>query len=516
MPIGWIRLSLLAGLVLGSVSHVVTFAQEQTAADAEAAKFYIVDCLLPGQVRRVGSTTYMTPRRPIRTTAQDCAIRGGEYTEWDRADYQSALTVWLDAASTGDAQAMNYVGEIFEQGLGRAPDFVMAKYWYERAVAADFKPAMVNLASLYDTGRGVERDPVMAINLYRQAWGIPDGETLLTQAEATDAMAEVVAQAEAVEAENARLVAAADSAQAALRQQAEQVAVLTERAAQAESERDSLVSRIEDNPINVAGEVLPVVASLGTARSVTTSGRTYGRYFALVIGNSQHQFLSELSSAKNDARRVSKVLVDRYGFEVTRIDNADNISVLAALNQLHEELGPDDNLLIYYAGYGNERTDEQMQIGYWLPVNAQRPPIDTYWVPVGQIGAHLARMPARRVLVIADSSFSGLLADTPTFFLAVSPELFTSDRYLAIRHENRSRLLISSGQDYPVSDQSGSQSIFADAVLAALEQNEHILPAPALFLAIRQQLDPGSLNVQFKAIKGAGDAVGDFYFVPRS
>ena len=76
-------------------------------------------------------------------------------TQWDRADYQSALTVWLDAASTGDAQAMNYVGEIFEQGLGRASDYVMAKYWYERAVAADFKPAMVNLASLYDTGRGV-------------------------------------------------------------------------------------------------------------------------------------------------------------------------------------------------------------------------------------------------------------------------------------------------------------------------------------------------------------------------
>jgi hypothetical protein len=126
----------------------------------------------------------------------------------------------------------------------------------------------------------------------------------------------------------------------------------------------------------------------------------------------------------------------------------------------------------------------------------------------------LARLPARRVLVIADSSFSGLVADTPTFFLAVSPELFTSDRYLAIRHENRSRLLISSGQDYPVSDQSGDQSIFADAVLGALEANQEILPAPALFLAIREQLDPGALEVQFKAIKGAGDAVGDFYFVP--
>jgi hypothetical protein len=75
--------------------------------------------------------------------------------------------------------------------------------------------------------------------------------------------------------------------------------------------------------------------------------------------------------------------------------------------------------------------------------------------------------------------------------------------------------LISSGQDYPVTDQSGAQSIFADAVLDALGQNEQILPAPALFLAIRENLDPGTLDLQFKAIKGAGDAVGDFYFVPR-
>jgi len=516
MPKGWNRAVLVATLSVGIATTLRPFAEQQSAADAEAAKFYIVDCLLPGQVRRVGNTTYMTPRRPIRTTAQDCAIRGGEYTEWDRADYQSALTVWLDAASTGDAQAMNYVGEIFEQGLGRDPDYVMAKYWYERAVAADFKPAMVNLASLYDTGRGVDRDAVMAINLYRQAWGIPEGEVLLTQGDSDAASAEKDSALAAVRAENEQLAAAAEAAREALQSESDRAAALAARAESAEAERDSLAARFEDAPVNAAGEVLPVVASLGNASPVSQSGRDYGRYFALVIGNSEHQFLSELSSAKNDARRVSEVLVDRYGFEVTRIDNADNISVLAALNQFHETLGPNDNLLVYYAGYGNERTDEQMQIGYWLPVNAQRPPIDTYWVPVGQIGAHLARMPARRVLVIADSSFSGLLADTPTFFLAVSPELFTSERYLDIRHENRSRLLISSGQDYPLSDQSGDQSIFADAVLRALEQNEQILPAPALFLAIREQLDSGALDVQFKAIKGAGDAVGDFYFVPRT
>src|ERR1700722_883238 len=62
----------------------------------------IVDCLLPGQVRSLGNTTYLTSRRPTRTNAADCRIRGGEYVAYDRADYKSALRVWMDLANAGD------------------------------------------------------------------------------------------------------------------------------------------------------------------------------------------------------------------------------------------------------------------------------------------------------------------------------------------------------------------------------------------------------------------------------
>lgn len=65
---------------------------------AAVADLFIVDCLLPGQVRQLGNSTYLTPRRPIRTTAQDCRLRGGEYVAFDRADYKTALRVWLPAA----------------------------------------------------------------------------------------------------------------------------------------------------------------------------------------------------------------------------------------------------------------------------------------------------------------------------------------------------------------------------------------------------------------------------------
>ena len=57
------------------------------------AELQIVDCLLPGTVRRLGNTEFLTPRRAIETTAVNCQIRGGEYTAFDRANYKTALNI---------------------------------------------------------------------------------------------------------------------------------------------------------------------------------------------------------------------------------------------------------------------------------------------------------------------------------------------------------------------------------------------------------------------------------------
>lgn len=146
---------------------------------------YIVDCLLPGQVRQMGGNfTYLSARRPIRTTAQDCAIRGGEYVAYDRASYSTALKVWLPAAQKGDVDAMNYVGEIYEQGLGVEPDYATALQWYRKAAEQGSNTAMINLGSLYEAGKGVPKDVTLAMNWYRKASGITDGKLeLVTQEE---------------------------------------------------------------------------------------------------------------------------------------------------------------------------------------------------------------------------------------------------------------------------------------------------------------------------------------------
>jgi hypothetical protein len=49
------------------------------AAPAATSSQEMVDCLLPGQIRQLDETvTYLTERRPVRTTPADCKTRGGE------------------------------------------------------------------------------------------------------------------------------------------------------------------------------------------------------------------------------------------------------------------------------------------------------------------------------------------------------------------------------------------------------------------------------------------------------
>ncbi|MGV6853126.1 MAG: caspase family protein [bacterium] len=145
---------------------------------------YIVDCLLPGQVRQLGTgMTYLAPRRAIKTSAHQCALRGGEYVAYDRANYATALKIWLPAAQQGDAEAQVYVGEIYEDGMGSQPDFSRASNWYQKAAAQGNSRAMINLGHLYEQGKGVAKDPVKALNLYRKAAGIKKGELELTTEE---------------------------------------------------------------------------------------------------------------------------------------------------------------------------------------------------------------------------------------------------------------------------------------------------------------------------------------------
>jgi hypothetical protein len=149
-----------------------------SAAPGRAEALFVVDCLLPGQVRKLGQMTFLTSRHPIKTSAQDCEIRGGEYVAYDRSDYRTSLNVWLPQAQAGEKEAQTYVGEIYEKGLGVPPDYAVAAAWYRKAAAQGHSRAQINLGFLYEKGLGVEKDPTQALSWYRQASGLKEAIVL--------------------------------------------------------------------------------------------------------------------------------------------------------------------------------------------------------------------------------------------------------------------------------------------------------------------------------------------------
>ncbi len=196
------RLQVSAMLGVAAVVFFIGIATSPQRATASVERnpedLLIVDCLLPGQVRRLGAnSSFMSARRPVRTTQADCEIRGGEFVSYDRADYQTALKVWLGQAEIGDADAQNYVGEIYLKGLGTAPDYAKAAQWFEKAAAQGSRRARINLGYMYEQGLGVSQDTARALNLYRDASGI-SGDKLVFASSVTAEVRQAHAETQAV------------------------------------------------------------------------------------------------------------------------------------------------------------------------------------------------------------------------------------------------------------------------------------------------------------------------------
>lgn len=151
-------------------------------------QLYIVDCLLPPQIRQLGQNyTYIPPRKPAKLTAKECSQRGGEYVAYDEANFATVAKVWKKQADAGDAKAQNYMGELFEKGVAGQPDYTSAASWYKQAADQGYSQAQLNLGSLYEKGLGVEKDGIKAINLYRQAAGVTEAKLeLVTEQQLRD------------------------------------------------------------------------------------------------------------------------------------------------------------------------------------------------------------------------------------------------------------------------------------------------------------------------------------------
>jgi hypothetical protein len=466
-------------------------------------------------------------------TGVECGIVAGEYVAYDPANLDTARNFWREEARKGDPKAKNYLGEIYERGLGTERDYREAAKWYREAAEDGFAAAQFNLGQLYELGLGVERDPEEALSWYRRASGLPtlavdaalqDEPVLTSPVTATGApqirlldplVAEtrgitVVPTASGVE---RRAIVGRVEAQAPVRSlTVNDASVPTQSSGLFETSVALAATGTAVNIVAVDAEGRRGERSFRLHPSAAPSDRSgFGSFHALVIGIDNYEHLQPLATPRRDAEVIAKLLAEQYGFTVTSLPDATREQIMRALNTLNGRLTDADNLLIYYAGHG--QLDQLNTRGNWLPKDADSTDT-TNWIPNTAITDILNHMRARGVLVVADSCYAGTLLRSDVTSMTVDVEIL---------RRKRSRTALTSGGLEPVLDDgSNGHSVFANAFIDALQKNSGVLDAQQLLLQIRAKVAEAAneRNVEQVPLHGAinlaGHQNGAFFFVPTA
>lgn len=217
--------------------------------------------------------------------------------------------------------------------------------------------------------------------------------------------------------------------------------------------------------------------------------------------------IAQLDNPVADAKKLMQVLKDNYGFKdenVRFVENPTRAQMQETFDELQGGLTKNDNLLIFYAGHGI--WDEEMQQGFWLPVDAAMHN-RANWFPNNQLRDYIASIKTKHTLLIADACFSGGLFKTRAV-ADVSPAI--QEMY-----NLQSRRAMTSGALKTVPD----KSVFMEYLIRSLENNmEDYVGAMELFNSFRNDVINNSPNrqvPQFGEIGSTGDQGGDFIFVTK-
>lgn len=230
---------------------------------------------------------------------------------------------------------------------------------------------------------------------------------------------------------------------------------------------------------------------------------------ALLIGNDGYSGnIPALSTPISDVEAIAAKLKDKHGFEVVVLRNAGKADIIREMNRLATSTEVADSVMVMYAGHGYQEEGAQ-GMGYWIPVDATATSASG-WVSNQDISKLLFAIPARQVMLVSDSCFSGSLT--------------REQRVKAVKGlkredvlKQRSVLVLSSGGEEPVTDEGhDGHSIFAWNLLKVLESSESGLTGFELYRQVHEGVvkefpqQPQYGASIFAGHKGEGD-----YFLDR-
>jgi len=191
------------------------------------------------------------------------------------------------------------------------------------------------------------------------------------------------------------------------------------------------------------------------------------------------------------------------------LENPGKATIFRALNQLAAAVGPNDSVVVYYAGHG-ERI-EKTGLGYWQPSDADASRPET-WISNADIDRLLRQLPASQLAMVSDSCFSGSLVSGERIRgVAGAPDP-------AALLNKRAVVVMTSGGNEPVFDSGlNGHSPFAWNLMQAMSQVGTWKPGTNVFeqvrFAVARKLPQ---RPQYGASSGGGhEAGGDYLFEQR-
>jgi hypothetical protein len=225
---------------------------------------------------------------------------------------------------------------------------------------------------------------------------------------------------------------------------------------------------------------------------------------ALIIANAEYDGkIPKLGTPATDAKRVAKILEDRFGYSVTKVFDATKRVTIASLNNLLTNAKGAEFVLIYYAGHGY--SDEKTEVGYWIPVDASADSPDR-WISNADVNRVIRAMNAKNVLLVSDSCFSGRF---------VAEAVIEDQRPINQTGTGRAITVLSSGDDEPVSDDGfEGNSVFAWSFSRHLEKANEPIIGHSLWNLVRKEVSKVYPQTpRYGALLSAGHTLGlDFVF----
>lgn len=239
-----------------------------------------------------------------------------------------------------------------------------------------------------------------------------------------------------------------------------------------------------------------------------------GRQWALVIGIDKYRFHTPLSNCVHDSRSLAALLRDKYGFE--RIielydESATQQAIIDSLRDLASNLTEENSLLIYFSGHGTK--DDLTGDAFWVPVEGKS---EVDFIASDRIQRYVRAMKARHIWVVCDSCFSGRLFAEKG--VTVEPAEGELDRYVTEALKKKSRLVLASGGDEPVTAEGfEGHSVFAHYFLKALENPPRgWTDSSQVFNQVKVDIARNaSQSPQMGAIFETDHRGGEFILVPR-